>query len=388
MSARAVSVPASSATATSAPASSAHVPSAPATTGSHAPPPSVADRAVKRARLLEVLERRGARSMVLRSHTALAWYLDGARTHVSLAGDPVVAVVVTPAGDRLRVFDNEADRMLDEELGALEGLAVDRVPWHEPLAPSGIAEVEEEALAAELRAARASLLPAELARYRSLCRDVAEVLTEVASAASPSDTERVAAANLARGLVARGIDPLVTLVAGRNRLAHRHPLPTAGSIGDRAMLVVCGRRHGLIANATRWLRFGAADPVAADAAGRLLEVEAAFLGATRPGATLGDVFAAGSAAYVVSGFDPEEWRRHHQGGAAGYAGRDPRAVPGAADIVQTSHAFAWNPTAPGAKVEDTVLVTAQGVEVLTADPRWPTSRVGALERPAELELGG
>ena len=58
--------------------------------------PSIVDRAVKRRRVLDVLDRRGAASIVLRSHTAVAWYLDGARTHVSLAGDPVAAVVVRP----------------------------------------------------------------------------------------------------------------------------------------------------------------------------------------------------------------------------------------------------------------------------------------------------
>ncbi len=46
------------------------------------------------------------------------------------------------------------------------------------------------------------------------------------------------------------------------------------------------------------------------------------------------------------------------------------------------HAFAWNPSAPGVKVEDTVLTTSAGIEVLTVDPRWPTVRVGALDRPA------
>lgn len=349
-------------------------------------PPSTSDRAVKRARMLQLLERRGATSIVLRSHTALAWYLDGARTHVSLAGEPVVAVIVTPGGDELRVFDNEADRMLDEELGALDGLLVTRVPWHDTLAPIGVAELEEVDAAAELRAARSSLLPAELTRYRSLCRDVAEALTDAAVAASPRDSERDVAARLAHALAARGIDPLVTLVAGRSRLALRHPLPTAAMIGDRAMVVACGRRHGLIANATRWLRFSRAEAAEADAARRILEVEAAFLDATRPGATLGDVFAAGVAAYGRNGFDGGEWRRHHQGGAAGYAGRDPRAAPGITDLVQPSHAFAWNPTAPGAKVEDTVLVRAEGIEVLTSDSRWPTTRVGALDRPAELVL--
>ncbi|MGW4928109.1 M24 family metallopeptidase [Agromyces sp. NPDC004153] len=349
--------------------------------------PSRADRAVKHARLVEVLDRRGADSLVLRSHTALAWVLDGARTHVSLAGDPVVAAVVTRDGVELRVFDNEADRMLDEELGDAGDLVVTRVPWHEPLASGGIADLEEADVAAELRAARARLLPAELDRYRALCREVAEASTDAALAAVPSDPERAVASRLAGDLVARGIDPLVTLVAGRSRLAHRHPLPTDAALGDRAMLVVCGRRHGLIANATRWVRFGPADPGDADAARRILVVEAAFLDATVPGTTLGEVFAAGAAAYAANGFDPEEWRRHHQGGAAGYAGRDPRAVPGIADVVQEGRAFAWNPTAPGAKVEDTVLLGASGFEVLTIDPRWPTVRVAGRERPIELERG-
>ena len=356
-----------------------------AVAASAVPAPSTADRAIKHARLAEVLHRHGAESIVLRSHTALAWYLDGVRTHVSLAGDPVVAVVATREGAELRVFDNEADRLLDEELGGDGDLVVTRVPWHEPLAPGGIAELEEADAPADLRGARASLLLAELARYRALGREVAEALTDAATAALPQHAERDVAARLASDLVARGIDPLVTLVAGRSRLGHRHPLPTAAPIGDRAMLVVCGRRHGLIANATRWVRFGPVDAAETDAARRILDVEAAVLDATVPGATLGVAFAAGTAAYGRADFDPDEWRRHHQGGAAGYAGRDPRAVPGIADVVQHDQAFAWNPTAPGAKVEDTVLVGSDGIEVLTIDPRWPTVRVAGRERPLELD---
>ena len=57
------------------------------------------------------------------------------------------------------------------------------MPWHDVLVPAGAAELDEADAAAELRAARASLLPAELARYRALCREVAEVLTDAATAA-------------------------------------------------------------------------------------------------------------------------------------------------------------------------------------------------------------
>jgi hypothetical protein len=363
------------------------------------PPPAAAvpavgaDRPAKRAPLLELLDRRGASALVLRSHAAVAWVLDGTRTHISLAGDPIAAMIVRRDGDELRVFANEADRMLDEELGdggpggpgGLGGLEIVRVPWHELLVPSGLDALDEADVAADLRAARASLLPGELQRYRALGREVAGALTDAADPADPADTERAVAARLAGDLVARGIDPLVTLVAGRARLGHRHPLPTGSPLGDRAMLVVCGRRHGLVANATRWVRFGPADPAEADAMRRILDVEAAFLDATVPGTTLGDAFAAGVAAYAANGFAPDEWTRHHQGGAAGYAGRDPRAVPGIGDVIQLNQPFAWNPSAPAAKVEDTVLVGPDGIEVLTVDPEWPTVRVGALARPAELD---
>jgi hypothetical protein len=35
-----------------------------------------------------------------------------------------------------------------------------------------------------------------------------------------------------------------------------------------------------------------------------------------------------------------------------------------------------------------VVVGPHGIEVLTVDRRWPTLRVGALERPVELAAAG
>ena len=95
---------------------------------------TASDRVAKRERMLDLLDRLGVDSIVLRSHAAVSWYLDGARTHVSVAADPVMAVVVRRDGDELRIFENEADRVLGEELDRTlraEGgadLAVTRVP--------------------------------------------------------------------------------------------------------------------------------------------------------------------------------------------------------------------------------------------------------------------
>lgn len=347
--------------------------------------PSAPDRRVKQQRLARVRADAGGAALVLTSHEAVSWYLDGVRTHVSLAGPPVLAVRVDDDGDTLFVAANEADRLVGEELLPDDAARLVRVPWQTPPAEAALVAapvsgtgVGEGAVAAELRAARASLLPGERERYRALGRETAEAVTDAASELAPADTERHAAAALAAALVARGIDPLVILVAGRSRLSYRHPLPTDAPLGDRAMLVVCGRRHGLIANATRWV--GAPG----DADERILAVEAAFLAATRPGRSLASAFAAGCAAYGTHAFDADEWRRHHQGGPTGYAGRDPRATEATVDAIVEHQAFAWNPSAPGAKVEDTVLITATGAEVLTADPRWPTVDHAGLRRPAPL----
>lgn len=341
-------------------------------------PGSEADRTEKRARLNAVREAARADALLLTSHEAVSWYLEGIRSHVSLAGPPVAAVRADRDGDTLFVADNEADRLLAEELLPSDADRLVRVPWLTPPAEAAAAAAEavaEASVAPALRAARASLLPAERDRYRALGRDAAEVLTDAASDARPEQSERAIAAELAHRLVARGIDPLVILVAGQSRLAHRHPLPTDAALGRRAMLVVCGRRHGLIANVTRWV--GASDP----GEEAILRVEEAFFDATRPGSHLDEVFGAGTRAYAGHGFGPDEWRRHHQGGPTGYAGRDPRATPSTDDLVHEHHAFAWNPSAPGVKVEDTVLASSAGIEVLTVDPRWPTVRVGALDRP-------
>lgn len=347
-------------------------------------PPSAPDRLLKHERLTAVRATVGGAPLLLTSHEAIAWYLDGVRTHVSLAGPPVLAVRAAADGDTLYVAANEAERLIAEELLPADAGRLVRVPWQTPPAVAAAAAgqaVAEAEVAAALRAARASLLPAETARYRALGRETAEAMTDVAGFLAPETTEREAAAALAGALVARGIDPLVVLVAGRSRLPHRHPLPTTAPLGDRAMLVVCGRRHGLIANATRWVGAeGAADD-------RILEVEAGFFAATRPGVRLDEAFAAGCAAYAAAGFDADEWRHHHQGGPTGYAGRDPRATADATDGVAENHAFAWNPSAPGAKVEDTVLIGAAGVEVLTRDPRWPAVDHAGVPRPAARPFG-
>jgi len=324
-----------------------------------------------------------AHGVVLESAGAVSWYLGGARTSVPLGGPSVAVVLVTRDRVEVRCHRMEAERLESEE-GVRHIAPVD---WAEPLVPDDWRRdpriLAESDLDAELREVRASLTDLELERYRALGADAATVVTAVADTLGPEDAEQTVAGELARGLYEAGAEPVVLLVAGAARTAHRHPLPTAAALGSRAMLVVGARRHGLVVNLTRWVRFGGPVP---DGEDRIREVEADVLDATKPGTPLVETLAVLRASYGAHGFDPEEWRHHHQGGPTGYFGRDPKVTTTTVGSVAERQPFAWNPSAPGVKVEDTVVVTAAGLEIVTVDPRWPTTDVAGRPRPLTLQF--
>jgi Xaa-Pro aminopeptidase len=367
----------------------------PADTTRRTAPASAADRAIKRRKVLDILDAKGQDSLLLTTHTALTWYLDGSRVHISLAGDPVAALLVDRDGDHLVTFNNEAGRIGAEELPA--GVSLHTVPWHGNLHEAAAAvgrssaagsggPLAEAAAAAELRAARQQLLPGESARYARLSAELAAIMTDVLSTAGPHTTEFELVSALAARVVAAGAEPLVLLCNGSSRSDFRHPLATHAPLGRRAMAVVCARRDGLVANITRWVRFDAGTPEELDAEARIAAVEADIFDATVPGARLDNIFGEIKAAYVRHGFGAGQWEQHHQGGPAGYAGRDPRVTSAVTDAVVVSQPFTWNPSGPGVKIEDTVQLTASGLKVLTVDDRWPVSTVNGLRRPVTLQL--
>jgi hypothetical protein len=100
------------------------------------------------------------------------------------------------------------------------------------------------------------------------------------------------------------------------------------------------------------------------------------MGATKPGARIGDIFSAGLEAYRAQGY-PDEWRLHHQGGPTGYAAREYRATQESEDLVEANQAFAWNPSIAGTKSEDTIIATLQGPEIISASPGLPSLTVTA-----------
>ena len=149
------------------------------------------------------------------------------------------------------------------------------------------------------------------------------------------------------------------------------------------MLILCGRKDGLVCSLTRLIHFGSLSDELKEKAEACAKIDAAFIKSTRLGETLGNIFEKAVVAYSEAGY-PDEWRKHHQGGASGYEPREYLAVPGSTDRVSAGQAYAWNPSITGYKSEDTILVGEEDNEVLTEMPDWPVMIIDGIARPSIL----
>lgn len=337
----------------------------------------------------------------LRGTDWFSWATAGAAHTVLLAAESGVAEVLVTASDAWIVTDEiEAQRFQDEEMPGREGYQLYVHPWADPIArDTFVREVAgsgkvlsdrptatESALPTLLLQHRRVMLPSELDRYRRVGRLASEAMTEVLIRAQPTWTEYQLAGAGAEALWARGLHPALTLAAGDRRVGqYRHPIPTGEAIGHIGMLVFCARGWGLYASLTRFVCFGSLSSEEAKLHQQVREVEAVMLDASQPDVPLSQVYDAIDRAYHDRGY-PNAIREHHQGGTTGYLAREIVANPTTGDRLTPNTAIAWNPSLPGAKIEDTfVLLEGGRLENLTFDPGWKSVRVAGRDRPMPLE---
>ena len=360
----------------------------------------------KQERLDAYLAERGLEVVWFARPNSFAW-LTGGSNVVDREGDVGVAAVGYD-GDGLDVVTTniEGERLRDEEVS--DDTPVTEFDWYEESLAEALADHSPTPAAADFDVPgfesvdasplRQPLTDEDVEAYRELGRETAQAVESVCRELRPGDAESEAASALRVALSARGIEVPVALVGGAERtLTYRHYTPTDAELGGHALVSVTAERGGLHASATRTVAF--ASELDDDSLDQLRErhraactVEATALAATCEVASAGDearkVFAAIQNAYEAVGH-PGEWREHHQGGAAGFAGREWVATPDAEETVTAPMAYAWNPTVQGAKSEDTVLVRGQGTDsrfkVLTDTASWPSTTVSACEYDLELE---
>jgi antitoxin VapB len=230
-------------------------------------------------------------------------------------------------------------------------------------------------LSNEVARLRMNMTPEEGVRFRVLGRLCAEAMDHAIRAIRPGFTEHQIASHLAMEGRSRGVHPIVNLIATDERIFNfRHPLPTYKSLERYAMVIMCGRRWGLVCSLTRLIHFGKLPDELRRKMEACARIDAALIHATQPGRTIAQTFQAGIAAYAQAGYG-DEWKLHHQGGPAGYEPREFIATPTSTEQIAMGQSYAWNPSITGVKSEDTIQVGEDQNEIITNIPGWPTIEV-------------
>ena len=313
----------------------------------------------------------GVGAILLRRPANFSWYTNGADNRVDRSSPLGVASLLVTTDAEYLVADNiEAHRMRDEEGVSME---VVEHPWHHDPEATIRELVGNTALGADhafggardvsdaVTPLRYSLDEDAIALYRRAGRATEAAMDEAAGKVDSGMSEEEVSADLLYACRRRGLAADVVLVAADERVArYRHPVPRGNSIERRAMLVVCAEMGGLYVSLTRFVELEEPDE---EIAGRQEACEEILRRireeATRPGRTLADAFTDCRSFYAEAGF-PYEWRSHHQGGMAGYATRELVATAETRQEIEPGMAFAWNPSLPGAKAEETFVLTKDG----------------------------
>ena len=353
---------------------------------------------IKTTRMRQLLAEKQLDALLLQRVSSIAWATCGADVHINTAAsDGACALLITP--DQQFVITNsiEAARLENEEGLGEQGWRFEVTPWYGN--ENRLAELTNgkrigcdglyaggQNLSAELAWLRSQLTQPEAERFRSLGRLCAESMQEAIRAVQPGMTEFQIAGLLAGATESRGAQAVVNLIGTDERIfQYRHAIPTGKKLERYAMLVLCGRKWGLICSITRLVHFGPLSDEIEHKMKAVAAVDAAMIAATRPGNTLNGVFAEAQCAYAAQGY-PDEWQCHHQGGLAGYEAREITGTPTTGQSILMGQAFAWNPSIKGAKSEDTFLVGEQSNEIITVIEGWPMIEVEIgntlFQRPA------
>ncbi len=342
----------------------------------------------KRGRISDLMATHGLGGLLLSRSSSFSWATCGRSANVATNAETAFAsLLFTPRRNYLIADRVEMPRLLAEEFGDLPFEPLE-YPWYVPTRKDAlVASLAEGPLGADvpregartmteaLAALRYDLTREEQERFRSLGRVTGEAIEAAARAVEPGQTEHMLAARLVFETWSRGAEPVVVLVAADDRIRRfRHPPPTATPVRRAAMLVLCARRAGLVASATRLVHIGPLPDDLRRRADATARIDATAHAATWPGNALAGVFEAILEAYNETGYG-HEWRDHHQGGLAGYENRESVANPRVSGTVRLGQAYAWNPSVAGVKSEDTLLVREPVAEVLTATGAWPTLEV-------------
>lgn len=358
--------------------------------------PNPQDFAYKKEKLRAYMKQNGFGAAILTRRDSFAWFTFGGDNKIFYSMDTgfgLLAVtmdavfLIAQVMDVDRIYDDELSGLDIEKIGvrwcdpsreetALKLLAGKRIVSDIPLAGA-------ECRFKELVALQTPYAPWEVARYREVGRMCDEMLKNIADNARPGMREQEIASMILHEYGKVYSVPKVLLVGSDDRIAkYRHPNPSDRRVERVVLLHPAADIHGMHANITRMLCFG--DPPQEltqkyDLLNNILAMTCAHL---RPGIRHEALLRERRRMLKEAGLE-QEYFNHYPGATTGYFFGSSAPVIGNAEIVDTQ-CFDWFLTVTGAKVEELVMATPDGGEVLSAAGAWPTKEYAYGEFHARL----
>jgi Xaa-Pro dipeptidase len=351
---------------------------------------------IKKERVRNFLREKRLKGVLLTQQSNFSWITGGGDNFVMMGSElGASSALITENKDYVVTNNTEAVRVEEEEIDLhVRCSSEKKIPkrfkilshmWYEaekrtaiikkicPLSKLGTDAPLPGArlIAGEFKKLRYSLTPDEIKRYQWLGEECGKTMGKVCRSVKAGDTENEIAGRLAEDALAKGIVPVVILIAADDRISrYRHPIPTDKKIKKYVMVVLCGRKWGLIVSLTRLVHFGKTSAELRRRHNAVAEIDACFISGTKPGARVSEIFKCALQVYRKTGF-ADEWKFLHQGGSTGYEGRDYKGNFNCKEIVRKNQAFAWNPSITGTKSEDTIIAFPEETKIISTVPGWP-----------------
>lgn len=344
---------------------------------------------IKWERVKKLMDEKGADAVLINKVSNFAWFTGGKINYVALHTETGVCKLLITK-ERIYYLTNniEEPRISEEELKNY-GFEPLIEKWYEEKFEERIKEIVKGKIISDtnfnIEYLHFPLLPEEIERYKKLGKDATKIMTQLCKGIKRGEKEIEIAGRLSEMLWEKNIIPVVLLIASDERIEKfRHPFPKDKKIKKYVMVVLCGRRDGLIVSLTRIVHFGKLSEELKKKHLSVCKVDSVFINSTIKGKTVKEVFEKGIKAYEEEGYG-REWEKHHQGGPTGYMTRYFRATFERDEIITENQGYAWNPSITGTKSEDTIITTEEKPIIITEDKNWPLLKIetdtGEVLRP-------
>ena len=335
---------------------------------------------IKLGRVRELMQTKDLDIVILAQNENFFWITGGKSAFVDKSGPAASKIMITRDKCYAVCNSSERYRVMEEELAGTEFELIPYL-WHEKESEILKPYLEGKKVASdngcygdnigeEIKRLRYVLTDEEIARFREIGPEAANILEDCCRKIKKGDSEMEVAGLVNGAFFAKGYQMPVTLIAADDRLKKfRHPIPTDNRVEKYMMVAICPQKYGLTVSLTRIVSFGEIDEDKKKRLDAVLKVDAAYILSTVPGVKAKDVLEAGKAVYEAEGYG-EDFHLHHQGGALGYPTRDYCTDFDNTEIVLERQAFSWNPTIAGVKAEDTFIVIDGKPEIISHTGNW------------------